>query len=273
MMAALCMAMFLAQPLYEFTPSNLDTRLQSLYQQEPDFGKRIAAIAEQSLGTPYVGDPLGEGPDSKFDNDPLMDLAHVDCVTFIEQTIALASSQSYQSAFDLLQKIRYQHPPIAFQNRNHFMYNDWIKHNTFCKNITQKLGVPTDKVTRTISRRGFFEKKELPELGKGIPDEKSTLHYVPIANVVKSEAKLTSPALILCVGKIDWLFILHCGLYVRDVDGKGLVYQASSKKDQMKVITTPLPEFLQATGDPAKSRYLGYVAFSIKDPGKDWKIK
>lgn len=271
MITALCITLFLAQPLYECTPAEIDARLQALYRQEPDFGKRVAHLAQESLGTPYVGDPLGEGPDSDFDKDPLMDLAHVDCVTFIEQTLALAASPSYQSAFDLLQQIRYQHPPIAFQHRNHFMYNDWIKNNTFCKNVTSKLGVPTEKVTRTISRRGFFEKKALPELGKDIPDEQSTLQYVPIAHVVKSEAKLPSPALILCVGKIDWLFILHCGFYIRDADGKGLVYQASSKKDQMKVITTPLPEFLQATGDPAKSRYLGYVAFRIADPGKGWK--
>jgi D-alanyl-D-alanine carboxypeptidase/D-alanyl-D-alanine-endopeptidase (penicillin-binding protein 4) len=248
-----------AAPLYQMSMADADSCLAELFARQANFSARVVELVKQSVGTPYAGDPLGEGPGAKYDADPLMDLRRVDCVTFIEQAIALAASKSYQEAFDLLQKIRYRHGQIGYEHRNHFMVADWIANNAFCRSVTQALEAPTETVTRTISRRRFFEKKNARELGKAIPDQTISLAYVPVSQVAQAEKHLPSPALIVFIGKLDWLFAVHCGLYVRDETGQGLLYHASSTEG--KVVTTDF-----ATPFENTSRYLGFTAYAIDDP-------
>jgi hypothetical protein len=246
--------------LYEMSPSQVDACLAGLKLRNLSFAERVSEVAGQSLGTPYVGDPLGEGPDGRYDKDPLMDLGRVDCVTFIEQTIALAAADSYQNAFNLLQKIRYKNGEIAFDKRNHFMIADWIANNPFCHDVSGKLGVSTESVTRKMGRKHFYEVKKLPKLARDATEETLTLAYVPACAVAEAEKRLPSPALILFIGKVDWLFTLHCGLYIRAADGQGLLYNASSKAG--KVVADRFPSCLTS------GRYLGFTAYEIGDPAK-----
>ncbi|MCK5861621.1 MAG: hypothetical protein KAH38_03985, partial [Candidatus Hydrogenedentes bacterium] len=57
-------------PLYEMTKTNVDDYLSNIQVQQSSFASRLHIIAESSLGTPYVGDPLGEGPRGTYDKDP-----------------------------------------------------------------------------------------------------------------------------------------------------------------------------------------------------------
>jgi len=247
-------------PIYEMPLSDVDAYLSGLRDRHSSFSERVCEVAGRSLGTPYEGDPLGEGPDGRYDKDPLMDLSRVDCVTFVEQTIALAAADSYKSAFDLLQKIRYKKGEIAFEKRNHFMIADWIANNSFCRDVSGNLGVSTELVTRKMGRKHFYEAKKLPDLARDATEETLTLAYVPVSAVAEAEKRLPSPALVLFIGKVDWLFTLHCGIYVRSVDGQGLLYNASSKAG--KVVADSLSSCF------ASGRYLGFTAYEIGDPMK-----
>lgn len=255
--AVLCTA---ATPLAAMPPEAVTDWLRDLRAYSTDFDSRLESVAHAALGTPYADSPLGEGPDGTHDRDPLMDLGRVDCVTFIEQSIALAHASSYQEAFDTLQRIRYKDGIIDYERRNHFFIADWIANNTFCTDLSQTLGVETTPLTRTISRRGFFDRTKAPELGRDIPDQVMTIRYVPLAQAVEAERKLPSPCLIVFVGRTDWLFALHCGLFVRDASGKGTLLHASSR--QGKVVAQPLPDYL----DENKTRYLGFTAYRIHEP-------
>ncbi|HUW60840.1 MAG TPA: N-acetylmuramoyl-L-alanine amidase-like domain-containing protein [Candidatus Bathyarchaeia archaeon] len=257
MVILVSMAMF-AVPLFEMTPADVDACLAGLNARQCRYAGRVADLARAAIGTPYAPDPLGEGPGAPYDADPLMDLSKVDCVTFVEQTLALAAAKSYRDAFDLLQKIRYRNGEIAFENRNHFMVADWIGSNAFCKNVTDSLGAATEKSTRTIGRRHFYTLKQIETLAATAVDEEMTLDYVPAASAATAEAELPSPALILLIGKTDWLFTLHCGLFIRDEDG-GLFYHASSKEE--KVAAAPFPSIFNGT-----SRYIGFTAYEINSP-------
>ena len=240
------------------TPTEVDAYLASLHGL--DYSSRVVKVAEASVETPYVGDPLGEGPDGAIDKDPLMDLGHVDCVTFVEQTLALAASDSYSKAFDTLQRIRYKDGTISFETRNHFMVADWIANNRFCRDVCKDVGVTTDTVTRTMGRTHFFETKKLPELAKSAHNETLTLTYIPSREAERAAASLPSPALILLTGKVDWLFTLHCGLFVRDKDGRGLLYNASSTRKQ--VVADDFLTVLQS------DRYIGFTAYALDSPSK-----
>jgi len=248
-----------ALQLHEMDRGDVDAYLAGLTERQPNFCSRVTDVARQSLGTPYADSPLGEGPGAKYDDDPLMDLTRVDCVTFVEQTIALAASSSYQDAFDLLQKVRYRNGEIAFETRNHFMAADWVVDNRFCTDVTHDLKATTATASRTISKKGFFERVKTPELGQDIADRVIDLAYVPVGQAADAEKNLPSPALILFIGKIEWLFTLHCGLYLRDQDGTGLLYHASSKHGA--VTTTGLASYLDGS-----QRYLGFAAYAIQDP-------
>jgi len=258
----LCALLAASAPLYQMPKADVDSFLSDLAKGGKPYGERVRIVAERYLGAPYVNGPLGEGPTGAHDKDPLMDLAHVDCVTFVEQTLALAASKSQNDAFALLQNIRYKNGDIDFGSRNHFMIADWVANNSFCKDVSRDLGVPTQPLTRTVSRKDFFAKRaNAPELGQQIPDESMTIGYVPVSEVAEAAKKIPSPSLICFIGKIDWLFTLHCGLYVRDEKGEGVFYQASSGKDVNKVVKGDLAAAFNGT-----TRYLGFTAYSLNEP-------
>jgi len=246
-------------PIFKMPEAALDSYLADLSVHEPNFSARLAEVAKRSLGTPYADGPLGEGSQGEYDKDPLIDLTRADCVTFVEQTIALAASASYEEALETLRRIRYRDDQVSFENRNHFMISDWIADNTFCRDVTRKLGVPTRTVSRKISRKNFFDRVNAPELGRDTSDRTIELVYLASADVRAAEKSLPSPALIVFVGKVDWLFALHCGFYLRDEQGKGLLYHASSQAG--RVVATSLADYLENS-----TRYLGFTAYDIAEP-------
>jgi len=253
------MAVSAVAGIADLDSAGADAYLQSLWSKESDFSRRLIVVAHDSLGTPYANGPLGEGPDARYDNDPLMDLSRVDCVTFIEQSIVLAATRSYREAYNLLQKIRYKAGVIAFENRNHFMEADWVVNNRFCRDVSGRLKTATVDAARTIGRKKFFEISKAPDLAASARDQTLTLTYVPSGEARKACKRLPSPALILFIGKTDWLFVLHCGLFVREQDGRPMLYQASSTEG--KVVATDFVESF------AKSdRYLGFTAYALSDP-------
>jgi D-alanyl-D-alanine carboxypeptidase/D-alanyl-D-alanine-endopeptidase (penicillin-binding protein 4) len=259
-MAVIVLCLLVAAPqVYELAPDAMNAYLAELHARQPDFAARLCEIAKRTLGTPYFDGPLGEGPGVKYDPDPLMDLSRVDCVTFVEQSIALAAASSYQQAFDLLQTIRYRNGHVAFEDRNHFMIADWIPNNPFCHDVSKELKIATATVKRTVGRKKFFDLKKAPELVRGASDPTIELTYVPSNEAAKAQAHLPSLALILLVGKADWLFVVHCGLFIRDESGNGLLYHASSIEG--KVISIPFTEPFEKT-----TRYLGFTAYTIDDP-------
>lgn len=248
-----------ATPLFQLSQEQLDAYLA---RQQGTFEERLADVAHRSVGTPYAASPLGEGPGGEYDKDPLMDLTRVDCVTFCEQTIAMAASDSYKEASDLLQKIRYRGGKVDFETRNHFMIADWMANNTWCRDVSGDLGVETKALTRTISRRDFFDRVKAPKLGHSIPDQEMTIHYVPAAQASAAVSHLKTPALIIFIGKKpEWLFELHTGLYLPDAQGQGRLYHASSAAKKVVEVAS-LAEYVESQAD----RFLGFMAYRVGNP-------
>jgi len=249
-----------AGPLYDLNEEQMDDYARAQAEAGLSFEARLTAVANKALGTPYQDGPLGEGQQGKYDTDPMVDFGQVDCVTYVEQSLALATASSYDEMFANLQKIRYRDGKTDFENRNHFMISDWVANNPFHVDVTDQLGVETDKVSRTISRRDFFQLVKAPGLGADTPDEEITLSVVPPARTKQAEENMPSPSLIVFVGKVDWLFSLHCGLYLRDEDGRGRLYHGSSKAGE--VVEIDLADYMNAQAD----RYIGFTAYRIDEP-------
>jgi hypothetical protein len=250
----------LSAQLSEATQQQVDEYIREQADSTASFEQRLRKTVLDSVGTPYYDGPLGEGPHGTHDTDPLIDFGRADCVTFVEQSISVAASLDYDSMFSLLQRIRYRDGQIGFDTRNHYFIADWIANNRFCTDITRDLGAPTIPVTRNISRKYFFELVEAPEFGRDIPDDTITLHVIPPEHVADAVSRMPDSALVVFVGKVDWLFALHCGLHIRADGGEAFLYHASSKAGE--VVGMALEDYLREQ----QNRYIGIAVYRVNSP-------
>ncbi len=108
----------------------------------------IESASQSFLGKPYLVDPLGEGPSTPPDTDPVIRFDKFDCQTFVETVLAMAWSSDSQKWKERIIQIRYKSEEVRFDNRNHFVELDWIQNNTgkkILKDITSKL-FPKDQL-------------------------------------------------------------------------------------------------------------------------------
>ncbi len=250
----------LGATVYTQQVSETDAYLAKLQGADFTFLQRLEQVIQDSVGTPYHDGPLGEGPQAAYDTDPLIDLSRADCVTFVEQSVALASASSLSEATELLQRYRYKDGQIDFQYRNHFMLVDWTPNNPWCLESTGKLGIETKTVTRTISKSAFFRRVKAPELGQDIPDREVTVTYIPIEQAEALAKAIKKPSLVVFIGHVDWLFALHCGIFMPDGDGSGKLYHASSVAGKVAAMN------LESYAASQSKRYLGMAVYEIGDP-------
>lgn len=245
---------------YGVEPAGVDAYVHELAQQSLPYPQRVSEVARAGLGTTYHDGPLGEGPDGEYDTDPLIDLSRVDCVTYVEQCLALAAGRDYNDVVAKLQRIRYAGGAVDFSTRNHFLVSDWLQNNAWCIERTGQLGASTETVTRTISKKGFFKRVNAPALGQTTPDRDVSLTYIPVEHVAVAETGIRAPSLVVFIGKIDWLFALHCGIFVPGETGGGKLYHASSKSGA--VVAVDLSDYVESQS----KRYLGISVHEITAP-------
>ena len=115
-------------------------------------GERLMRVSERFLGTPYVHSPLGEG--QGVDPDPTFRLDAVDCLTFVEQSLAMSLARSDAEVPGLLEQLRYASTP-TYEDRNHLMEAQWLPNNQrkgFLVDVTRRLGgEDTVRVNKTLT--------------------------------------------------------------------------------------------------------------------------
>ncbi|MCK6504859.1 DUF1460 domain-containing protein [Myxococcota bacterium] len=87
-------------------------------------GERMAAISQVLLGRPYRVDAAGEG--RAPDRDPPARYDAFDCLTFVEEVLALALAGDPLSAPALRQRLRYGDAAPTYEARRHFMISQWV---------------------------------------------------------------------------------------------------------------------------------------------------
>jgi hypothetical protein len=128
-------------------------------------GERMQRISDVMLGQPYLVDAIGEGvyPDL----DPPARYDAFDCLTFVEEVLSLAIPADPNSAPMVRNQLRYTDGEAAYENRRHFMLQQWIPENIengFLKNITAQFG-ETQLIEKTVTpqtwnnwrRRALFQ--------------------------------------------------------------------------------------------------------------------
>jgi len=112
---------------------------------ERDITSRAHAIAQGLQGHPYVANALVGGASQA--EQLVVDLAGFDCVTFVENVLALARSSSVNGYVDQLVALRYLRGRIGWRQRNHY-FHDWLQRNAALDAIHVDTDGPGSRVVK-----------------------------------------------------------------------------------------------------------------------------
>ena len=117
------------------------------FKAETSITARLDLISKIFIGLPYgQGGPLGEGPDGRYDQDPLYRFDTFDCTTYVETIMALALARDVNEFENHLDKIRYENGDVDYLKRNHFTDLQWIPFNIENGYMTEINSVVTSQI-------------------------------------------------------------------------------------------------------------------------------
>ncbi len=228
------------QRLYQMHPAEIDSLLRLTSAAEPNFLQRLLIYSERAKGTPYRWFPLGEGAKGKYDRDPLIDFTRVDCLTFCEQTLAMALSQNSDEMFQILQRLRYRDGNIDIRSRNHFMIADWLPNNSWLvEDVTSAIGGELmTSMTKAIDRKSVLHKRGVleKELSDIPPPQTIAVQYIPEANLPEIKAKLQGGEIGCVVQSRPGIIVAHLGFVLRDGAGRIFYRNASARPGVKRVV-------------------------------------
>ena len=208
--------------------------------------KRLDHFSKMLLGTPYKLGPMGEGHLDPVEDKPLVYLDSVDCVTYLEQVVALAMSKSEKSLYRQLQRLRYKGGKVSYLTRKHYLLDDWVGEGKYAKVIPMEGEV---SVTRTMPKKEFFKNHNVKYTGKETPVK---VRYVPLEKAVEMANKTYKGAMKVLgmgiVGSSENIDLTHTGFVIYYPGQKPVLRHASSQKKQ--VLEVPLAEYLQTRKVP-----------------------
>lgn len=136
----------------ETTNQRIANKLLNSVENKP-LTDRIALLSSALLNKPYQFEPLGEGPNGKYNQQPLYRFDRFDCETYVNTVLALAFAKDVADIQQKIQKINYLNGEISFTHRAHFTDVDWVPNNIrngFIEDITTKVAGANNVATAVI---------------------------------------------------------------------------------------------------------------------------
>lgn len=234
-----------------------------------ELSARLLTLSAPFKGTPYALSPLGEG--EGYDADPLFRWDAVDCLTFVEETMALALTGD-GDVVPTLNQVRYADGRPSYATRNHIMEAQWLPNNIargFLTAVTSKYGAAkTRTVTKTLTEQSWHEKgaKALQLPPEAWSQGDFSLELIPSANVLAALSKAPS-GLVVVVVRADrsWLItrVSHVGFLVQTAGGPMLRHASKSYR---KVVDEPLGQYLSRNLDYGAWTIEGVALFEVTTP-------
>ena len=187
-------------------------------------GLRMKSVTTPLLGLPYILDGIGElqAPDT----DPFVRYDGFDCLTFVEEAIALALAYDQAQLADIRLHLRYHSDEYTYETRNHFMISQWIPNaiaKGYLRDITHTLG-ETHVVSKEITRQNWerWRGRHGFEIDPSeFPVGKYRLGLLSLDAALQAIPNLPEGALILVVRQNNPhnpVWISHLGFVVRHSD-------------------------------------------------------
>lgn len=213
-------------------------QIETLTARSSGFAQRVSAISALFLGTPYIANTLIGGPG--IPEELVIRFDGVDCYTFIDLVRALTLSHDKAGFIDALEKTRYRNGQVAYLNRRHFL-TDWVAlspHNA--RDITREIS-PQVRVTH----KNLNQRSHGGVYIQGLDIHPRDIAWLPPeALIPETAAKIHTGDVIGIYTALDGLDVTHTGLAIWK-DGILWFRNASSLKANMKVVDTPLQDYLR----------------------------
>lgn len=218
--------------------------------------KRIVAIGRFFIGTPYQGGTLEINPKEEL----VVNLRGFDCVTFVDNVLALAllkeyGEQSIGQYLNNLQQIRYRKGKITdYTARLHYS-SDWLHEMNRIGLITDATrengGIPFPNKVNFISRNAPKYpalQKDSSLVAKIAQVEKDVnnrnYYYIPKDQVPPKAGQIHDGDIILITTRVKGLDTSHVGIAIEE-NGEIYMLHASTSAKQVTITEVPLSEYLQ----------------------------
>ena len=175
---------------------------------------KIAKISKYFLGVPYKKNSL-IGSATKQEQF-VIDLEGVDCMTFIEYVEALRLSEDLNSFIENLRYVRYFDGVVNFKKRRHF-FTDWQDLKSV-KNVT--LEIAEQMVLTAIKNLNFIN---------GIEPKQRIINYIPSETIEKILFKLKSGDYCGFYTSKEGLDVTHVGIILVNENNFKLRHASSLK--------------------------------------------
>lgn len=265
-MTALVLAALAATPWASMSDGQRNAALQRL-ERRP-LAERLVEISQGYLGTPYQLSPLGEG--KGVDPDPLIRHDLVDCLTLVEQTMAMSLSPKPEGVLGLLNEIRYG-GPIAFETRNHLMEAQWLPDNLAAgrlRDITAELFPGAVTATKTLDARAWSGAagRALSLAPEVRPTGTHALKIIPVDEALPVLARAPNGAVVVVVRKdrpTAVTRVTHVGLLVQKKSGPHLRHASRTFK---KAVDEELSRYIARNLGYARWTVEGFAVFEVREP-------
>lgn len=237
---------------------------------EAPLSRRLLRVSERFIGTRYLASPLGEG--AGVDPDPTFRLDAVDCLTFVEQTLALGLARSDEEVAPLLERLRYASTPV-YEDRNHLMEAQWLPNNVrkgFLADVTRRYGGgDVVQVQKRLTSRTWTSKSS-QELA--LPREKQLtgtfkLNMLPLERVMAHARSLPSGTILIILRDdlpLKATRITHLGFVVQK--GKRTYLRHAARNGYLRVVDEDLETFLARNARYTKWKVTGVSLFEARRP-------
>ena len=244
-----------------FEENKVDTLFNQYVQHiTPYRDAPIETVLEQTahffLGTPYVAGTLDSGDENE---QLVVNLHQMDCVTYVENVIALSKaavgdSLTFEGFKAHLQNIRYRDGALSdYSSRLHYT-SDWIYNNQekgIVENISKQLsGIKETKAINFMStHRSAYKQlahddamlEKIKQTEQQINNRKG-FYYLPKQDIAAMASHIPHMAVVGIVTSIDGLDTTHIGFAYQKDGVLGFIH-ASSLKNEVVIDANTLSEY------------------------------
>jgi hypothetical protein len=233
---------------------------------------RLLRVSERFLGTPYIHSPLGEG--SGVDPDPTFRLDAVDCLTFVEQALAMSMATSDAEVPGLLNRLRYASTP-TYEDRNHLMEAQWLPNNQrkgFLVDVTRHYGgEDTVRVQKTLTPVTWTSRSSL---ALGLPKARQPrgtygLNMIPLDRVLTHARKVPSGTILVVLRDdlpLKATRVTHLGFVVQKGRRTWLRHARRGADNNGRVVDEDLETFLARNAKYDKWKVSGVSLYEPRHP-------
>lgn len=224
--------------------------------RERPIGEVIIAVGVSFIGTPYVGRTLEQPGEEQL----VINLRGLDCVTFVENTLALSrciklGQNSFDDFKNQLQLIRYRDGIITgYASRLHY-FSDWIDDNEkkkVLRNVSQELGgVALDKKISFMSSHpsSYKQLSDVSQLER-VKETESVINarqhfFIPKQQLARVGKDVEAGDIIGITTSTEGLDIVHTGIAI-STNGILKYLHAPLSRGKVQITDLSLVDYLRS---------------------------